>query len=128
MVVLPTPLTPTSNQTFNLPFWGTSRSIPEFFIGLSIINLKKSEPKPVNGSAQGSSENNSEQNSTTEANNAGQQILYYKIPVEYEIRGNFLSYLKFRRALSKSSKVIKLSFSKNCLSILDSFNNLFFKL
>ena len=74
--------------------------------GLSIINLKKSEPKPVNGSAQGSSENNSEQNSTTEANNAGQQILYYKIPVEYEIRGNFLSYLKFRRALSKSSKVI----------------------
>ena len=33
-------------------------------------------------------------------------MLYYEIPVEYEIRGNFLSYLKFRRALSKSSKVI----------------------
>ena len=74
--------------------------------GLSIINLKKSEPKPVSGSAQGSSENNSEQNSTSEVTNAGQQILYYEIPVEYEIRGNFLSYLKFRRALSKSSKVI----------------------
>ena len=74
--------------------------------GLSIINLKKSQPKPVNGSAQGSSENNSEQNSTSEVTNAGQQILYYEIPVEYEIRGNFLSYLKFRRALSKSSKVI----------------------
>ena len=74
--------------------------------GLSIINLKRNEPKAVNGSSQTSTENNSEQNSTTEANNAGQQILYYKIPVEYEIRGNFLSYLKFRRALSKSSKVI----------------------
>lgn len=74
--------------------------------GLSIINLKKSEPKPVNGSAQASSENNSEQNSTTENNNQGQQALYYEIPVEYEIRGNFLSYLKFRRALAKSSKVI----------------------
>jgi len=74
--------------------------------GLSIINLKKSQPKPVNGSAQVSSENNSEQNSTTETNNEGQQVLYYEIPVEYEIRGNFLSYLKFRRALSKSSKVI----------------------
>ena len=74
--------------------------------GLSIINLKKSEAKPVNGSAQASSENNSEQNSTTENNNQGQQVLYYKIPVEYEIQGNFLSYLKFRRALSKSSKVI----------------------
>ena len=74
--------------------------------GLSIINLKRNEPKAVNGSSQTSTENNSEQNSTTEANNAGQQVLYYEIPVEYEIRGNFLSYLKFRRALSKSSKVI----------------------
>ena len=73
--------------------------------GLSIVNLKKSEPKAVNGSNQASTENNSEQNSSGE-NNEGQQVLYYEIPVEYEIRGNFLSYLKFRRALSKSSKVI----------------------
>jgi len=73
--------------------------------GLSIVNIKKSEPKAVNGSNQTSSENNSEQNSSGE-NNEGQQVLYYEIPVEYEIRGNFLSYLKFRRALSKSSKVI----------------------
>ena len=71
--------------------------------GLSIINLKKSDPKAVNGSAQTTTENNSETNSD---NNEGQQVLYYEIPVEYEIRGNFLSYLKFRRALSKSSKVI----------------------
>ena len=73
--------------------------------GLSIVNLKKSEPKAVNGSNQTSTENSSEQNSSSE-NNEGQQVLYYEIPVEYEIRGNFLSYLKFRRALSKSSKVI----------------------
>ena len=73
--------------------------------GLSIVNLKKSEPKAVNGLKQTSTENNSEQNSSGE-NNEGQQVLYYEIPVEYEIRGNFLSYLKFRRALSKSSKVI----------------------
>ena len=73
--------------------------------GLSIVNLKKSEPKAVDGSNQTSTENNSEQNSSGE-NNEGQQVLYYEIPVEYEIRGNFLSYLKFRRALSKSSKVI----------------------
>ena len=73
--------------------------------GLSIINLKKSEPKAVSGAAQQSTENNSEQNSSGE-NNEGQQVLYFEIPVEYEIRGNFLSYLKFRRALSKSSKVI----------------------
>ena len=54
--------------------------------GLSITNLKKGEPKAVTGD--------------------GQNVMYYKIPVEYEIQGNFLSYLKFRRALSKSQKVI----------------------
>ena len=74
--------------------------------GLSIISLKKSEPKPVSGQAsQASTEGNTEQNSSSQ-NNEGQQVLYFEIPVEYEIRGNFLSYLKFRRALSKSSKVI----------------------
>ena len=80
--------------------------------GLSIVNLKKSEPKAVSGSAQ----NNSEQNSSSENNNEGQQALYYEIPVEYEIRGNFLSYLKFRRALSKSSKVI--NFNKEEITTL----------
>ena len=35
-----------------------------------------------------------------------QEEIYIKIPVEYEIQGNFLNYLKFRRALSKSNKVI----------------------
>ena len=31
---------------------------------------------------------------------------YFKIPVSYEISGNYLGYLKFRRALAKSNKVI----------------------
>ena len=55
--------------------------------GLSITNLKKGEPKAVNKAEE-------------------ENVMYYKIPVEYEIQGNFLSYLKFRRALSKSQKVI----------------------
>ena len=74
--------------------------------GLSIINLTKSEPKPVSGSgATQQDTSNSDQNTSTE-NPEGQQVMYYKIPVDYEIQGNFLSYLKFRRALSKSQKVI----------------------
>ena len=36
----------------------------------------------------------------------GGPFLYYQIPVDYEIMGTFLGYLKFRRALSKSLKVI----------------------
>ena len=77
--------------------------------GLSITNLKKGEPKGVAGATpnQGTeqtTENNTDQNLAE--NPEGQQVVYYKIPVEYEIQGNFLSYLKFRRALSKSQKVI----------------------
>ena len=62
--------------------------------GLSIINIKKGEPEPAGG-AENSWENTEDQ-----------QALYYKIPVNYKIQGNYLGYLKFRRALSKSSKVI----------------------
>ena len=77
--------------------------------GLSITNLKKGEPKGVAGvtpnqSTEQTTENNIDQNLVE--NPEGQQVMYYKIPVEYEIQGNFLSYLKFRRALSKSQKVI----------------------
>ena len=77
--------------------------------GLSITNLKKGEPKGVAGitpnqSTEQITENNTDQNLVE--NPEGQQVMYYKIPVEYEIQGNFLSYLKFRRALSKSPKVI----------------------
>ena len=74
--------------------------------GLSITNLKKGEPKAVVGTAQDQSTEQTTENNTTTENQEGQNVMYYKIPVEYEIQGNFLSYLKFRRALSKSQKVI----------------------
>ena len=74
--------------------------------GLSITNLKKGEPKAVAGAAQDQSTEQTTENSTTTENQEGQNVMYYTIPVEYEIQGNFLSYLKFRRALSKSQKVI----------------------
>ena len=73
--------------------------------GLSITNLKKGEPKGVAG-VQGQSTEQTTENTTTTENQEGQNIMYYTIPVEYEIQGNFLSYLKFRRSLSKSQKVI----------------------
>ena len=74
--------------------------------GLSITNLKKGEPKGVAGTAQAQNTEQTTENTTTTENQEGQNIMYYTIPVEYEIQGNFLSYLKFRRALSKSQKVI----------------------
>jgi Tfp pilus assembly protein PilO len=43
-------------------------------------------------------------------------ISYYKIPVEYEIKGNFLGFIKFKRAVSKSKKM--LNFDKETISIV----------
>ena len=83
--------------------------------GLSITNLKKGEPKGVAKTAiLGVTPNQSidpqsidpQSTDPQSTDPQGQQVMYYKIPVEYEIQGNFLSYLKFRRALSKSQKVI----------------------
>ena len=77
---------------------------------LSITNLKKGEPKSVVGVTPNQSidpQSTDPQSTDPQSTDPqGQQVMYYKIPVEYEIQGNFLSYLKFRRALSKSPKVI----------------------
>ena len=70
--------------------------------GLSITSLKKGEAKGVTKVSE-------------DQNTEGAKVLYFKIPVEYEIQGNFLSYLKFRRALSKSQKVI--NFDKEEISV-----------
>ena len=43
-------------------------------------------------------------------------IYYYKIPVAYEIKGNFLGYIKFKRALAKSKKM--LNFDKEEISLV----------
>lgn len=73
--------------------------------GLNIINLKVVEPIGV------SRDQNQDQTNTENP-----QFIYYKIPVEYEIKGNFLGYLKFRRALASSTKVI--NFDKEEIDVI----------
>ena len=43
-------------------------------------------------------------------------IAYYKIPVTFEINGNFLGYIKFKRALSLSQKM--LNFDKESIKVV----------
>ena len=75
--------------------------------GLVISKIEKKEPKPVlkPGEAAQSAEL-LEQSS----------ISYYQIPVDYEIKGNFLGYIKFKRAVSKQKKM--LNFDKETISIV----------
>ncbi len=74
--------------------------------GLNIINLRVVDPIGV------SANQNQDQN-----NGENPQFLYYKIPVEFEIRGNYLGYLKFRRALASSTKVI--NFDKEEIGVIE---------
>ena len=43
-------------------------------------------------------------------------IAYYKIPVDFEITGNFLGYIKFKRAISMSNKM--LNFDKESIKVV----------
>ena len=79
--------------------------------GLTIINIQKGEPMAVGGN----DNTQNEQTENSQDNQEGTQVLYYKIPVNYKIQGNYLGYLKFRRALSKLSKVI--NFDKETITV-----------
>ena len=54
---------------------------------------------------------NNDNNQNT-GNNQNQNVAYFKIPVSFEITGNYLGYLKFRRALAQSNKVINFDMEK----------------
>ena len=75
--------------------------------GLVISKIEKKEPKPVlKVGVTDQSENNLQK----------EMVSYYKIPVDYEIKGNFLGYIKFKRAVSKQKKM--LNFDKETISIV----------
>ena len=75
--------------------------------GLVISKIQKKKPKPAlkPGTAE-----QSDNNLTVE------MVSYYKIPVDYEIKGNFLGYIKFKRAVSKQKKM--LNFDKETISVV----------
>ena len=100
------------------------QSISNFALrnGLTIINIKKADPKPVKGNLPNTNMGMNgviDDGSGMIDDGSGQEggnTLYYKIPVDYEIMGSFIGYLKFRRELSKSQKVI--NFDKEEINLL----------
>ena len=76
---------------------------------LVISKISKQEPKPIL--------KDGVNNDTPDKLNK-KNVSYYKIPVNYEIKGNFLGYIKFKRELAKSNKM--LNFDKETIKILQS--------
>jgi Tfp pilus assembly protein PilO len=77
--------------------------------GLVISKISKQKPKPIL--------KDGVNNDTPDKLNK-KNVSYYKIPVNYEIKGNFLGYIKFKRELAKSNKM--LNFDKETIKILQS--------
>ena len=75
--------------------------------GLVISKIEKKKPKPV-----------LKPGIADQAENLIKKdmVSYYKIPVDYEIKGNFLGYIKFKRALSLSNKM--LNFDKETIKVV----------
>ena len=80
--------------------------------GLVISKIQKKKPQPILKSGIAAQpEELLDQN----------LISYFKIPVDYEIKGNFLNYIKFKRAVSRSKKM--LNFDKELINVVQNDPN-----
>ena len=75
--------------------------------GLVISKIEKRKPEPVFKKGV---------TAQSDKNIKKDMVSYYKIPVDYEIKGNFLGYIKFKRAVSRQNKM--LNFDKETISIV----------
>ena len=83
--------------------------------GLVISKIQKEDPKAVAKSGKASKKKKKKKKKATKKKSAS-NIAYYKIPVTFEITGNFLGYIKFKRALSLSKKM--LNFDKESIKVV----------
>ena len=60
--------------------------------------------------------NMNKQNTSKKKQNTKKSIAYYIIPVSFEIKGNFIGYIKFKRQVSLSKKM--LNFDKESIKVL----------
>ena len=86
--------------------------------GLTISKINKGTPSAVTKSSLSKSKKKKKKKKKKSKKKQSQKksIAYYKIPVSYEIRGNFLGYIKFKRQVSLSQKM--LNFDKESIKVL----------
>ena len=85
--------------------------------GLVISRIEKRKPEPVSKSAAlGKKEKKKKKKKKATKKKSAKNIAYYKIPVDFEITGNFLGYIKFKRAISMSNKM--LNFDKESIKVV----------
>ena len=86
---------------------------------LVISKIKKGKPTPITKAAviaQTSKKKKKKKKGKKNAAKVKKNIAYYKIPVNFQIKGNFLGYIKFKRAVAMSQKM--LNFDKESIKVV----------
>ncbi len=85
---------------------------------LIISKIEKKEIKEVSKSDALAEANKKKKKKKKKSNKVKkvEEVAYYKIPVEFEITGNFLGYIKFKRQISLSKKM--LNFDKELIKVV----------
>ena len=95
---------------------GLYQNLSEFATinGLVISVIEKGKPTEVSKSEilAGKKKKKKKKKKAKNKKDAIKNIAYYKIPVKFEINGNFLGYIKFKRALSLSNKMLNFESEK----------------
>lgn len=86
--------------------------------GLVISKIEKGKPIEVSKAEvlNKKKKKKSKKKKKASKKDAIKNIAYYKIPVKFEIMGNFIGYIKFKRALSLSNKM--LNFDKESITVV----------
>ena len=82
--------------------------------GLVISKIEKKKPEEVSKSDALGKKKKKKKKATKKK--SVKNVAYYKIPVDFEITGNFLGYIKFKRAISLSNKM--LNFDKESIKVV----------
>ena len=81
---------------------------------LVITKIQKKKPTAVSKAAALGKKVKKKSKKKTKAKS--KNVAYYTIPVDFEIKGNFLGYIKFKRAISLSNKM--LNFDKESIKVV----------
>ena len=93
-----------------------------YYAGLNDLVISKIEKKDAKGVskadalASASKNKKKKKKKKSTKKKSSDNMAYYKIPVTFEITGNFLGYIKFKRALSLSQKM--LNFDKESIKVV----------
>ena len=86
--------------------------------GLVISKIEKGKPIEVSKAEVLNKKKEKKKKKKTSKEDSIKNIAYYKIPVKFEIMGNFIGYIKFKRALSLSNKM--LNFDNESIKVVKS--------